>query len=87
MAVDGVTDPGNLGAVLRAAEGAGVTGVLLPRHRAARVTPAVAKTAAGAIEHLPMAVVPGLPAALRALMTPGCGRWGWTPPPRLRSTI
>lgn len=62
--VDGVTDPQNLGALLRSAEGAGATGVVLPRHRAAHVTPTVAKAAAGAVEHLPMAVVAGLPAAL-----------------------
>jgi 23S rRNA (guanosine2251-2'-O)-methyltransferase len=67
VALDGVTDPGNLGAILRSAECAGVTGVLLPRHRAAHVTPTVAKTAAGAIEHLPIAVVPGLPGALARL--------------------
>ena len=64
VAVDGVTDPGNLGALLRAAECAGATGVILPRHRAVHVTPTVAKAAAGAVEHRPMAVVPGLPAAL-----------------------
>ncbi len=62
--LDGVTDPQNLGALLRSAEGAGVTGVVLPRHRAAHVTPTVAKAAAGAVEHLALAVVPGLPAAL-----------------------
>lgn len=67
VALDGVTDPGNLGAVLRAAECAGVTGVVLPRHRAVHVTPTVAKAAAGAIEHLPMALVGGLPAALGEL--------------------
>lgn len=64
LALDGVTDPGNLGALLRSAECAGVTGVLLPRHRATHVTPTVAKAAAGAIEHLPMTVVGGLPSAL-----------------------
>lgn len=62
--LDGVTDPQNLGAVLRSAEGAGATGVVLPRHRAAHVTPTVAKAAAGAIEHLSLAVVGGVPAAL-----------------------
>jgi 23S rRNA (guanosine2251-2'-O)-methyltransferase len=67
VALDGVTDPGNLGAVLRAAECAGVTGVVLPRHRATHVTPTVAKAAAGAIEYLPMAVVGGLPSALLRL--------------------
>ena len=64
LALDGVTDPQNLGAVLRTAEAAGVTGVVLPRHRAVHVTPAVAKAAAGAVEYVPMAVVGGLPAAL-----------------------
>jgi 23S rRNA (guanosine2251-2'-O)-methyltransferase len=67
LAFDGVTDPGNLGAALRSAEGAGVTGVVLPRHRSVHVTPTVAKAAAGAIEHLPMAVVGGLPAAITSL--------------------
>jgi 23S rRNA (guanosine2251-2'-O)-methyltransferase len=64
VGLDGVTDPQNLGAVLRSAACAGATGVVLPRHRAVHVTPTVAKAAAGAIEHLPMAVVPGLPGAL-----------------------
>jgi 23S rRNA (guanosine2251-2'-O)-methyltransferase len=64
VAVDGVTDPGNLGAVLRSAECAGATGAVLPKHRSAHVTPTVAKAAAGAIEHVPMALVPGLPNAL-----------------------
>lgn len=71
VAVDGVTDPGNLGAVLRSAEGAGVGGVVLPRHRAVHVTPTVAKAAAGAIEHVPMAIVGGLPAALEAMRKAG----------------
>jgi 23S rRNA (guanosine2251-2'-O)-methyltransferase len=64
LALDGVTDPQNLGALLRTAEGAGVSGVVLPRHRAVHVTPAVTKAAAGAVEHVPIAVVGGLPAAL-----------------------
>jgi 23S rRNA (guanosine2251-2'-O)-methyltransferase len=71
LAVDGVTDPGNLGALLRAGECAGVTGVVLPRHRSVHITPTVAKAAAGAIEHLPMAVVPGLPSALERLKAAG----------------
>jgi 23S rRNA (guanosine2251-2'-O)-methyltransferase len=45
--------------------------VVVPRHRAAHVTPTVSKTAAGAIEHLPIAVVPGLPAAMRTLSSEG----------------
>ena len=71
VAVDGVTDPGNLGALLRCCDGAGVHGVVLPRHRAVHVTPTVAKSAAGAIEHVPMAVVGGLPAALARMKEAG----------------
>ncbi len=71
VALDGVTDPGNLGAVLRSAEGAGATGVLLSRHRAVHITPAVTKAAAGAVEHLRFALVPGLPAAIERLRTLG----------------
>ena len=67
LALDGITDPGNFGAILRTAECAGVTGVVLPRHRSARITPTVAKAAAGAVEHLSFAVVPGIPSALRTL--------------------
>jgi 23S rRNA (guanosine2251-2'-O)-methyltransferase len=67
LAVDGVTDPGNLGALLRSAECAGVTGVVLPRHRAVHLTPTVTKAAAGAVEHLRFAVVGGLPSALQQL--------------------
>jgi 23S rRNA (guanosine2251-2'-O)-methyltransferase len=71
VAVDGVTDPGNLGAVLRSAECAGVTGIVLPRHRAVHVTPTVTKAAAGAVEHLHFALVGGLPTALQDLSRAG----------------
>jgi len=71
VAVDGVTDPGNLGALLRSAECAGATGIVLPRHRAVHVTPTVTKAAAGAVEHLPFAIVGGLPAALQQLSKHG----------------
>ena len=67
LVLDGVTDPGNVGAALRTAECAGVTGAVLGRHRSAHITPAAAKAAAGAIEHVPMAVVPGIPNALARL--------------------
>ncbi len=67
VAIDGVTDPGNLGAIIRNCDGAGVHGVLVPRHRAVHVTPTVAKASAGAIEHVPIALVPGLPATLARL--------------------
>jgi 23S rRNA (guanosine2251-2'-O)-methyltransferase len=71
VAVDGVTDPGNLGALLRSAECAGATGIVLPRHRAVHVTPTVTKAAAGAVEHLPFAIVGGLPTALQQLSKHG----------------
>lgn len=64
VALEGVTDPHNVGAVLRSADTAGATGAILARHRAAHVTPVVAKAAAGAIEHVPIALVPGIPNAL-----------------------
>jgi len=64
VAIDGVTDPGNLGAILRNCDGAGVDGVLVPRHRAVHVTPTVSKASAGAVEHVPIALVGGLPATL-----------------------
>jgi len=72
VAVDGVTDPRNLGAILRSAETAGATGVVLPRHRSAHLTPVVAKTAAGAIEYLPMALVGGIPAAINRASRARC---------------
>jgi 23S rRNA (guanosine2251-2'-O)-methyltransferase len=71
VAVDGVTDPGNLGAVLRSAECAGASGIVLPRHRAVHITPTVAKAAAGAVEHLPIAVVSGLPSAIERVKRAG----------------
>jgi len=67
LVISGVTDPRNLGALLRSAECAGVTGVVLPRHRSAHLSPTVAKVAAGAIEHLSFSVVGGVPAALGRL--------------------
>ncbi len=58
--LDSVTDPRNVGAVVRSAEGAGASGVVLPAHNSARVTPAVARASAGAVEHVPVAVVKNL---------------------------
>jgi 23S rRNA (guanosine2251-2'-O)-methyltransferase len=71
IAVDGVTDPGNLGAILRSCDGAGVDGVILPRHRAVHITPTAAKSAAGAAEYVPMCVVGGLPTALQQMKDAG----------------
>jgi 23S rRNA (guanosine2251-2'-O)-methyltransferase len=58
--LDQVTDPRNLGAVIRSAAGAGATGVVLPAHGAVAITPAVSRASAGAVEHLAVAVVPNL---------------------------
>jgi 23S rRNA (guanosine2251-2'-O)-methyltransferase len=60
VCLDQVSDPRNLGAVCRSAEGAGATGVVVPSHGSARVTAAVCKASAGAVEHLPVAVVTNL---------------------------
>src|SRR3989449_6604350 len=71
LVLDGVEDPANLGAIIRTAEGAGVHGVIIPKHRAAGLTPAVAKTAAGALEYLPVAQVTNLVRALDELKAAG----------------
>jgi 23S rRNA (guanosine2251-2'-O)-methyltransferase len=57
--------------MLRSAEGAGVTGVIVPRHRSARISPSVTKTAAGAIEYLNFCDVGGVPAAIDQLNRAG----------------
>jgi 23S rRNA (guanosine2251-2'-O)-methyltransferase len=60
VCLDRVTDPRNLGAVARSAEGAGATGIVVPAHGSAMVTPAVCRSSAGAVEHIPIAVVQNL---------------------------
>jgi 23S rRNA (guanosine2251-2'-O)-methyltransferase len=67
VCLDRVTDPRNLGAVCRSAEGAGATGVVVPSHGSAAVTPAVAKASAGAVEHVPVAVVTNLARYLKEI--------------------
>ena len=64
VACDEISDPHNLGAIIRSAECAGAHGVIIPRRRSAGLTAIVDKTSAGAAEHLPVARVPNLPAAL-----------------------
>jgi 23S rRNA (guanosine2251-2'-O)-methyltransferase len=76
VCLDQVTDPHNLGAVVRSAEGAGATGVVIPAHGAARVTPAVSRASAGAVEHLPVAVVPNLARYLNDVKGPSLWVWG-----------
>jgi len=71
VAVDGLTDPQNLGAILRSAEALGVHGLVLPQRRNAGLTGSVAKVAAGALEHLPVARVVNLNRALDSLRQEG----------------
>lgn len=67
LALDGIEDPHNLGALLRTADGAGVDGVILPERRSAPVTATVAKTSAGASEHVRIARVTNLVRSLEQL--------------------
>ncbi|MFO7779460.1 MAG: 23S rRNA (guanosine(2251)-2'-O)-methyltransferase RlmB [Nitriliruptoraceae bacterium] len=67
VALDGVTDPHNLGSIARTAEAVGAHGLLLPGRRTASVTPVVEKAAAGALAHLPVAEVGNLVRALGQL--------------------
>ena len=69
--LDGVEDPGNLGAIVRSAHALGAHGVVVPRDRAAAVTPAAAKASAGAIEHVPVARVTNLVRCLEELKEAG----------------
>jgi 23S rRNA (guanosine2251-2'-O)-methyltransferase len=71
VVLEGVTDPRNLGAVMRSSVAAGATGLVTRRHRAATLSPAALKAAAGAAEYLPVAAVPGIPAALALLAAGG----------------
>ena len=78
VCLDQVTDPRNLGAVCRSAEGAGATGIVVPAHNSARVTPAVCRASAGAVEHLPVAVVTNLARYLGEVKGPAFWVWGAT---------
>ena len=71
IAVDGLTDPQNLGAIVRSAEALGAHGLVLPQRRNAGLTGSVAKVAAGALEHLPVARVVNLNRSLEALKDEG----------------
>jgi 23S rRNA (guanosine2251-2'-O)-methyltransferase len=79
VALDGVEDPQNLGAIARVAEGAGALGLVLTRRRAPPLSPSVARASAGAIEWLPVARVPNLPRALAELKDRGFWVFGADP--------
>ncbi len=71
LVLDGVEDPRNLGAIIRTAEAAGVHGIVIPERRAAGLTATVAKTAAGALEHVAVAKVTNIVASLEELKRAG----------------
>lgn len=71
LLLDALQDPQNLGTLVRTAEAVGVHGIVLPRHRAVGVTPAVVKASAGAIAHVPVAQVPNIARAIDDLKQEG----------------
>jgi 23S rRNA (guanosine2251-2'-O)-methyltransferase len=71
LALDGVEDPHNLGALARSAEAAGCHGMVVPRHRSAPLSAVAVKSSAGALEHLPVAEVPNLARAVDQLRAAG----------------
>ena len=76
VALDGVTDPRNLGAIIRTASAAGVAGLILPDRRSATITATVAKTAAGALENMPISRIVNLADALRRCQESGFWIYG-----------
>ena len=76
LVLDGVTDPHNLGACLRSAEAAGAHLIIVPRDRAAPLTPAVRKIACGAAERVPFIMVKNLARTLRLLQARGIWLYG-----------
>lgn len=73
---DELSDPHNLGAVIRTADAAGAHGVIIPKRRSAGLTAIVGKTSAGAVAHVPVARVPNLPALLKELKEEGVWIFG-----------
>ena len=73
---DELSDPHNLGAVIRTADAAGAHGVIIPKRRSAGLTAIVGKTSAGAVAHVPVARVPNLPALLKELKEEGLWIYG-----------
>ena len=73
---DEISDPHNLGAIIRTAECAGAHGVVIPKRRSAGLTAVVAKTSAGAVAHVPVARVPNLPSLLKELKDEGLWIFG-----------
>ena len=76
VACDEITDPHNLGAILRTAEAAGVHGVIITKRRSAGLTSIVGKASAGAAEHVPVCRIPNLPSAIDSLKEAGLWVFG-----------
>ena len=76
LVLDGIQDPQNLGALARTADAVGADGLVIPRHRAATVTPAAAKASAGATEYVPVVSVTNLAQALQSIGEAGLWRVG-----------
>ena len=73
---DELSDPHNLGAVIRTADAAGAHGIIIPKRRSAGLTAVVAKTSAGAVSHIPVARVPNITALLKELKQEGVWIFG-----------
>jgi 23S rRNA (guanosine2251-2'-O)-methyltransferase len=87
VVLDGVTDPRNLGAVLRAADGAGASGVVVPKDRAVGVTPVTVKASAGASEHIRVARETNLRRALERMKEAGVWVYVAEDAARVRATV
>ena len=79
LVLDGVEDPGNLGAIVRTAVAAGSNGVIIPERRAAGLSPAVARAAAGALENMKIARVTNLVRSLMTLKERNIWTYGFEP--------
>jgi 23S rRNA (guanosine2251-2'-O)-methyltransferase len=71
LVLDGIEDPRNLGALIRTADACGAWGVIIPKDRAAAITPAVAKSSAGAVFHIPVVRVANIPTTVRRIKERG----------------
>ncbi len=84
MVCDELSDPHNLGAVIRTAECAGAHGVIIPKRRSAGLTAVVAKTSAGAVSHMPVARVANIPSLLKRSRSRA---FGVSAPPPTEATL
>lgn len=76
LMLDGIEDPHNLGSMMRTADASGIDGIIIAKHRAVGITPIVAKTSTGAVEHVPVARVTNLTQAVNTLKENGFWAFG-----------